>query len=62
MREGVTMIEKRFCPYCGLPLSEGCDCEIEVARYQEELIEELEERQLAFAWQQDLIDLRRRER
>ena len=56
------MIEKRFCPYCGLPLSEVCDCEIEVAQYEEELIEALEERQLAYAWQQDLIDLRRRER
>lgn len=56
------MIEKRFCPYCGLPLSEGCDCEIEVAQYEKELIESLEERQLAFAWRQDLIDLRRRER
>ena len=56
------MIEKRFCPYCGSPLSEGCGCEIEVAQYEEELIEELEERQLAYAWQQDLIDLRRMER
>lgn len=56
------MIEKRFCPYCGLPLSEGCECAIEVAQYEAELLEELEERQLASAWQQDLIDMHRYER
>ena len=56
------MFEKLFCPYCGLPLSEGCECAREVAEYEAELLEELEDRQLATAWQQDLIDLRRRER
>lgn len=56
------MIERRFCPYCGLPLSEGCDCEREVAEYEAELIEELEERQFMTAWQQDLIDMHRYER
>lgn len=34
----------------------------ERSQYYEELIEELEERQLQTAWQQDLIDLRRFER
>lgn len=51
------MFEKRFCPYCGAPLSDGCDCERELAEYEAGLIDELEERQLANAWQQDLIDL-----
>lgn len=54
--------EKRFCPYCGAPLFEGCTCEREAAEYEAELIEELEERQLRSAWQQDLIDLYRFER
>lgn len=56
------MLKKMFCPYCGLPLSEGCDCEREVAEYEAELLEELEDRSLATAWQQDLIDLYRYER
>ena len=56
------MFEKRFCPYCGLPLSEGCEREIEIAQYEAVRMEELEERQLVNAWQQDLIDMYRRER
>ena len=56
------MFEKRFCLYCGAPLSEGCDCARELAEYEAERTEELEERQLAYAWQQDLIDLYRFER
>lgn len=56
------MFEKLFCPYCGLPLSEGCECAVAVAQYEAELMEELEERQLANAWQQDVIDMYRRER
>lgn len=34
----------------------------ERAEYNAELVEELEERQMHTAWQQDLIDLRRYER
>lgn len=56
------MFEKRFCPYCGAPLSDWCDCERELAEYEADLLEELEERQLAYAWQQDIIDMYRRER
>lgn len=56
------MFEKRFCPYCGAPVSESCDCARELAEYEAERIEELEERQLAYAWQQDMIDLYRFER
>lgn len=53
---------KRFCPYCGQPLSEGCDCARDAAEYEAELLEELEEQSLATAWQQDVIDMYRRER
>lgn len=56
------MFEKIFCPYCGLPLSEGCECARHVAEYEAELLEDLEERSLQNAWQQDLIDMHRRER
>ncbi len=56
------MFEKLFCPYCGLPLSEGCECAVAVAEYEAELMEDLDVRQLANAWQQDVIDMYRRER
>ena len=56
------MFEKRFCPYCGALLEDGCDCAREAAEYEAEMIEELEERQLRTAYQQDLIDLYRFER
>ena len=56
------MFIKRFCPYCGEPLENGCDCAREAAEYEAERLEELEERSLAYAWQQDLIDLYRFER
>lgn len=56
------MFEKRFCPYCGAPLADGCNYERELAEYEADLIEDLEERQLTTAWQQDLIDLYRYER
>lgn len=58
----MALFEKMFCPYCGLPLSEGCDCEREVAEYEARLIEDLEDRQLMNAWQQDVIDMYRYER
>ena len=31
------MFEKRFCPYCGAPLSDGCDCAREAAEYEAEM-------------------------
>lgn len=58
----MALFEKRFCPYCGQPLSEGCDCEREAAEHEARMIEELEERQLMTAWQQDVIDMYRFER
>lgn len=56
------MFEKRFCPYCGTLLTDGCGCARELAEYEADMVEELEERQLRTAWQQDLIDLYRFER
>jgi len=55
-------MERRFCPYCGLPLSEECECERLAADEAEEAFGELEWRGLENAWQQDVIDLYRRER
>ncbi len=55
-------MEKMFCPYCGKPLSDGCECERLAADEAEEMFAELEERSMRNAWQQDLIDLYRRER
>ena len=55
-------MEKLFCPYCGELLSEGCECERAAAEEQAALLEELEDRSLMYAWQQDVIDLYRRER
>ena len=55
-------MEKMFCPYCGQPLSDGCECERLDADEAKEVLAELEERSMRNAWQQDLIDLYRRER
>ena len=38
-------MRKIFCPYCGEPLTNNCDCEFEVAMEEERMIEEIEERQ-----------------
>ena len=62
MCKEVKTVEKRFCPYCGLPLSEACECERLAADEAEEAFAELEKLSMMNAWQQDLIDLRRRER
>lgn len=54
----------KFCEYCGTSLDEGCNCARELAEYQAEFLEELENRpetQLGYM-QQDLIDLYKFER
>lgn len=53
---------KRFCAYCGMELTENC--EREAAEYEEEYIEELEERQhqSGFYAFQDMIEMHRREK
>ena len=53
---------KQFCPYCGRPLSEECECEQFAADEEEEMFKELEWRSMENAWQQDIIDLYRREK
>ena len=53
---------KMYCPYCGKLLEEGCECERLAYEEHESMMEEVEERQLRDAWQQDLIDLYRFER
>ena len=57
-------MEKSFCPYCGQPLSVGCDCARQVAEEAELLQEEYESRpEVQDGWhQQDIIDMYRRER
>lgn len=57
-------MEKKFCPYCGKRLSDGCDCEAIAAEIHERFIEEYESRpDVCAGWaQQDLIDSYRRER
>lgn len=55
---------KQFCPYCGLLLSAGCECERIAAEEHEAFIEEYENRpdvQAGWAFQ-DMLDMRRRER
>lgn len=52
------------CQYCGTPLVEGCECLRELAEYEANIIEELEnslETQFGYR-QQDLIDYHRFER
>ena len=57
-------MEKRFCPYCGKPLEDECECERVAAESYELWVEELEERQLnsELYTVQDLMDLYRFER
>ena len=57
-------MEKKFCPYCGKPLYENCDCEYYAAQEAEALMEEIEERQhkSGFYAFQDMIEMYRYER
>ena len=56
-------MKRKFCEYCGELLENKCDCLYELSLYEEELIDELENRpETQLGWrQQDLIDMRRRE-
>lgn len=62
------MIKKRFCPYCGEPLTNGynCEnrCEAEAEAEHKRMIEELEERQhqSGFYVFQDVMEMYRSER
>lgn len=49
-------MKKMFCEYCGKPLSEGCECERIIADY-------MNDPEVHYGWhQQNMIDMRRRER
>lgn len=63
-KEREDIMTKIFCPYCGEPLTNNCDCEFEAAMEEERMIREIEERQhdSGFYAFQDLIDAYRRER
>jgi hypothetical protein len=54
-------MKKQFCPYCGAPLTDGCECEREAEEAERDFIEEYESRpDVLYGWaQQDLIDQRR---
>lgn len=57
-------MEKRYCPYCGKPLCEYCDCEYYAAQEAEAIREEIEERQhqSGFYAFQDMTEMYRYER
>ena len=53
-----------YCRFCGQPLDEGCECEREYELRQEEFMRDYEDDAFVqYGWyQQDIIDLYRRER
>ncbi len=55
---------KRFCPYCGEPLENGCECERVATEEYEAFIENYyNSPEIQDGWhQQDIIDMYRRER
>ena len=56
-------MKKQFCPYCGLPLTENCECERITAEEHERFLEDYyNSPEVQYGWhQQDMIDMRRRE-
>ncbi|MEG1758368.1 MAG: hypothetical protein RR235_07935 [Oscillospiraceae bacterium] len=55
-------MKKQFCPYCGEPLTAGCDCGIRAAEEEAAFIEDYENRpetQDGWAFQDKLDTLRR---
>ena len=57
-------MKPKFCQYCGLPLTEHCDCAREIAETYEQFLEDYNnDPEVQYGWyQQDLIDMRRREK
>lgn len=56
-------MKPKYCQYCGQPLSENCGCERIIAEEYEQIVEDYEndpEHWYGY-YQQDLIDMRRRE-
>lgn len=56
-------MKKKYCEYCGLPLTEHCDCAREIAEEHEQFLEGYSnDPEVQAGWRnQDLIDMRRRE-
>ena len=52
-----------YCQYCGLPLTENCDCERVTEENHKRFLEDYENNpEVQHGWhQQDIIDMRRRE-
>ena len=57
-------MEKMFCPYCGKPLSDWCDCAKYAQEDEERFMEEYNsDPEVNYGWyQQAIIDMYRRER
>lgn len=57
-------MKKNFCPYCGEPLENGCDCQRLAIEENEQMIEDYENDPIIQYgyYQQDIIDMYRRER
>ena len=57
-------MKKMFCPYCGEPLENDCDCERIAAEEAERKRQEYENDPIVqYGWyQQDIIDMYRREK
>ena len=53
----------KYCKYCGLPLNEKCNCErIVVEEYEDFLEDYYDNPETQYGWyQQDIIEMRRRE-
>ena len=54
----------RFCQYCGQASTENCDCARIASEEYEQFLEDYEnDKEVQYGWcQQDMIDMRRRER
>ena len=57
-------MKKRFCPYCGEPLENECECERYAAEEAEQKMQDYyDDPVVQYGWyQQDIIDMYRRER
>lgn len=56
-------MKKQYCPYCGFPLTENCDCERMVSEEYEQFLENYEnDPEVQAGWRnEDLIWMSRRE-
>ena len=56
-------MKAQYCRFCGLPLTENCDCEKVAEEQGKQFLEDYEnDIEVQYGWhQQDMIDLRRRE-